>query len=252
MPKDLYQITQSFKPKGRMPIFFVKLYMYQMLRALAYIHSRGICHRDIKPHNILVNPETCELKLCDYGSAKILVADEANIAYICSRYYRAPELIFNATYYWMYIDIWSAGCVMAELLLGRPIFTGENGPGQLIEIFKVLGTPTGSQIAAMNPSYKNDIKLPQFSPTPWSKIFPNVAPEALELLSQLLVYEPQGRINPLKACAHPFFDELRQPNVTLPNGNPLPDLFNFSPDEIAILGSMNLHHVLVPPHHIHP
>lgn len=71
----------------------------QLLRSLAYIHSVGICHRDIKPQNLLLNPATGILKLCDFGSAKILVAGEPNVSYICSRYYRAPELIFGATNY---------------------------------------------------------------------------------------------------------------------------------------------------------
>lgn len=82
-----------------MPMLQIKLYMYQLLRSLGYIHCVGICHRDIKPQNLLLNPATGVLKLCDFGSAKILVAGEPNVSYICSRYYRAPELIFGATNY---------------------------------------------------------------------------------------------------------------------------------------------------------
>lgn len=77
----------------------VKLYIYQLFRSLAYIHSQGICHRDIKPQNLLLDPATGILKLCDFGSAKILIENEPNVSYICSRYYRAPELIFGATNY---------------------------------------------------------------------------------------------------------------------------------------------------------
>ena len=82
-----------------MPMLYIKLYMYQLFRSLAYIHSLGICHRDIKPQNLLLDPTTGVLKLCDFGSAKILVHGEPNVSYICSRYYRAPELIFGATNY---------------------------------------------------------------------------------------------------------------------------------------------------------
>ena len=82
-----------------MPMLEVKLYIYQLFRSLAYIHSQGICHRDIKPQNLLLDPNTGILKLCDFGSAKILIENEPNVSYICSRYYRAPELIFGATNY---------------------------------------------------------------------------------------------------------------------------------------------------------
>ena len=82
-----------------MPILYVKLYAYQLCRSLAYIHGLGICHRDIKPQNLLIDHERGILKLCDFGSAKILKSGEPNVSYICSRYYRAPELIFGATFY---------------------------------------------------------------------------------------------------------------------------------------------------------
>jgi glycogen synthase kinase 3 beta len=100
VPETVYRASRHYaKLKQQMPMLQIKLYMYQLLRSLAYIHSVGICHRDIKPQNLLLNPATGVLKLCDFGSAKILVAGEPNVSYICSRYYRAPELIFGATNY---------------------------------------------------------------------------------------------------------------------------------------------------------
>jgi serine/threonine protein kinase len=100
VPETVYRASRHYaKLKQPMPMLQIKLYMYQLLRSLAYIHSVGICHRDIKPQNLLLNPATGVLKLCDFGSAKILVVGEPNVSYICSRYYRAPELIFGATNY---------------------------------------------------------------------------------------------------------------------------------------------------------
>lgn len=158
VPETVYRASRHYaKLKQTMPMHYIKLYMYQLLRSLAYIHSVGICHRDIKPQNLLLNPPTGVLKLCDFGSAKILIEGEPNVSYICSRYYRAPELIFGATNYTTNIgtlllplspglslvskepvtypsllvsyeiDVWSAGCVMAELMLGQPLFPGESG-----------------------------------------------------------------------------------------------------------------------------
>ncbi len=92
---------------------------------------------DIKPHNLLVDPVRQVLKLCDFGSAKAFIKGEPNVAYICSRFYRAPELIFGATDYNVAIDVWSQGCVFAELLIGSPIFPGSSGIDQLVEIIKV-------------------------------------------------------------------------------------------------------------------
>ncbi|KAG5396717.1 hypothetical protein IGI04_018531 [Brassica rapa subsp. trilocularis] len=143
--------------------------LYRIFRGLAYIHTApGVCHRDLKPQNLLVRTLILSLisvKLCDFGSAKILVKGEANISYICSRYYRAPDLIFGATEYTSSIDIWSAGCVLAELLLGQPLFPGENSVDQLVEIIKVLGTPTREEIRCMNPNY-TDFRFPQIKAHP--------------------------------------------------------------------------------------
>jgi glycogen synthase kinase 3 beta len=105
----------------------------------------------------------------DFPSAKILVAGEPNVSYICSRYYRAPELIFGATNYTISIDIWSTGCVMAELMLSQPLFPGESGIDQLVEIIKVLGTPSKEQLVSMNPNY-TEHRFPQIKPHPFSKV----------------------------------------------------------------------------------
>ncbi|KAJ8541915.1 hypothetical protein K7X08_016781 [Anisodus acutangulus] len=233
--ETVYRVSRHYNRVNHdMPIIYVQLYTYQLCRALNYMHNViGVCHRDIKPQNLLVNPHTHQLKICDFGSAKMLVPGEPNIAYICSRYYRAPELIFGATEYTTAIDMWSAGCVFAELLLGQPLFPGESGVDQLVEIIKILGTPTREEIRCMNPNY-TEFKFPQIKAHPWHKIFHRrIPPEAVDLASRLLQYSPTLRCNALEACAHPFFDALREPNACLPNGRPLPPLFNFTPQELS-------------------
>ena len=253
VPQTVYSMSRQYaKAKKAFPTLFMKLYTYQLCRSLAYIHSLGICHRDIKPQNLLVNPETHMLKLCDFGrcvcvmipvgelldweslptrllarhSAKILVKGEPNVSYICSRYYRAPELIFGATDYTCCIDTWSAGCVLAELLLGVPLFPGESGVDQLVEIIKVLGTPTLEEIQKMNQNY-SEYKFPQVKPHPWSKVFrPRTPSDAIDLVSKFLRYAPESRLTPLEGCAMPLFDELRDQNLKLPNNLPPPPLFD--------------------------
>ncbi|OWK05804.1 GSK3B, partial [Cervus elaphus hippelaphus] len=174
VPETVYRVARHYsRAKQTLPVIYVKLYMYQLFRSLAYIHSFGICHRDIKPQNLLLDPDTAVLKLCDFGSAKQLVRGEPNVSYICSRYYRAPELIFGATDY-----------------------TSSIGTGHFTSGVRVFR--------------------------------PRTPPEAIALCSRLLEYTPTARLTPLEACAHSFFDELRDPNVKLPNGRDTPALFNFT------------------------
>uniref|UniRef100_A0A673X5N6 Glycogen synthase kinase-3 beta n=1 Tax=Salmo trutta TaxID=8032 RepID=A0A673X5N6_SALTR len=229
VPETVYRVARHYsRAKQTLPIVYVKLYMYQLFRSLAYIHSFGICHRDIKPQNLLLDPETAVLKLCDFGRAGMLITTSSCL---CS----APST-----------DVWSAGCVLAELLLGQPIFPGDSGVDQLVEIIKVLGTPTREQIREMNPNY-TEFKFPQIKAHPWTKVFrPRTPPEAIALCSRLLEYTPTSRLTPLEACAHCFFDELRDPNVKLPNGREKPSLFNFTTQELS--SNPSLANILIPAH----
>ncbi len=143
------------------------------------------------------------------------------------------------------VDIWSTGCVMAELMLGQPLFPGESGIDQLVEIIKVLGTPSREQIKTMNPNYMEH-KFPQIKPHPFSKVRhrcyfwyvgmltvsqvfrPRTAPEAIDLVSKLLEYTPEVRLSAVEAMVHPFFDELRAEGAKMPNGKEFPPLFDFT------------------------
>ncbi|ETW38727.1 CMGC/GSK protein kinase [Plasmodium falciparum Tanzania (2000708)] len=239
IPQTVHKYMKYYSRNNQaLPMFLVKLYSYQLCRALSYIHSKFICHRDLKPQNLLIDPRTHTLKLCDFGSAKNLLAGQRSVSYICSRFYRAPELMLGSTNYTTHIDLWSLGCIIAEMILGYPIFSGQSSVDQLVRIIQVLGTPTEDQLKEMNPNYA-DIKFPD--------VFPKGTPdEAINLITQFLKYEPLKRLNPIEALADPFFDELRDPCIKLPKYvDKLPELFNFCKEEIQEM-SMECRRKIIP------
>lgn len=136
-----YNLHQTIKKKILNPTL-IKIYMFQILKGLNYLATLSIAHRDMKPQNVLVDVSKNKAVICDFGSAKQLVKGEPNLAYICSRCYRAPELIFGATDYTHQIDMWSTGCILVEMINGNPPFLGDSQIDQLIEIIKILGTPS--------------------------------------------------------------------------------------------------------------
>ncbi|EUT92299.1 CMGC/GSK protein kinase [Plasmodium falciparum Santa Lucia] len=217
IPQTVHKYMKYYSRNNQaLPMFLVKLYSYQLCRALSYIHSKFICHRDLKPQNLLIDPRTHTLKLCDFGSAKNLLAGQRSVSYICSRFYRAPELMLGSTNYTTHIDLWS------------------------------LGTPTEDQLKEMNPNYA-DIKFPDVKSKDLRKVFPKGTPdEAINLITQFLKYEPLKRLNPIEALADPFFDELRDPCIKLPKYiDKLPELFNFCKEEIQEM-SMECRRKIIP------
>mmetsp|Transcript_23656 Transcript_23656/g.50494 ORF Transcript_23656/g.50494 Transcript_23656/m.50494 type:complete len:343 (+) Transcript_23656:102-1130(+) len=157
---NLLRIIRHCRQLGRwLNVIDVSLYMHQLLRGLGVLQREAIVHRDLKPANLLVDSSTKILKICDFGTAKQLEPKREdgrgsdNRPYICSRYYRAPELILSAPHYGTAVDLWSAGCILAELLINQPLFTGEDGVSQLVAIMEILGTPSRHELYAMNPHY---------------------------------------------------------------------------------------------------
>ena len=209
IPETLYKLIKSKKKQAvtqETHELFANL-LWQMLRGLGYLHLLGVCHRDIKPQNVLYDPSSNTIQLCDFGSAKCLMPSEPNVAYICSRYYRAPELIFGAQYYTTQIDVWSLGCCFAEMYLGHPIFPGESGVDQLVEIIKVLGSPSPQDVLAMNAQY-TEHKFPAIQPHPLHKLVKMSNSNGIELLQKMLVYDPNKRYQAYECLTHPYFESV--------------------------------------------
>eukprot|EP00929_Paragymnodinium_shiwhaense_P000554 TRINITY_DN10079_c0_g1_i3.p1 TRINITY_DN10079_c0_g1~~TRINITY_DN10079_c0_g1_i3.p1 ORF type:complete len:521 (+),score=107.30 TRINITY_DN10079_c0_g1_i3:111-1673(+) len=236
VPETVYCVMKRFIKHGmQVPRILIQLYTYQASRALAHLHASGFIHRDIKPQNLLVDATKGHvLKLCDFGSAARDGRGRPSlVAYICSRYYRAPELVFGSTHYGAPVDLWSLGCVLGEMLRGRPIFPGENGVDQMVEIVKVLGSPTQAEVVSMNPQFLG-FKFPGIPRRSWDTVFrKGTDQDALSLLTAFLAYNPEQRIRPLEACLHAYFDELREEKTRCPDGQALPaDLYNFTNREL--------------------
>ncbi|XP_045318915.1 mitogen-activated protein kinase 12 isoform X3 [Leopardus geoffroyi] len=186
----------------------IQFLVYQMLKGLKYIHAAGIIHRDLKPGNLAVN-EDCELKILDFGLAR--QADSEMTGYVVTRWYRAPEVILNWMHYTQTVDIWSAGCIMAEMITGKTLFKGSDHLDQLKEIMKVTGTPPDEFVQRLQSAEaKNYMKgLPELEKKDFASILTNASPLAVNLLEKMLVLDAERRVTAAEALTHPYFESLQ-------------------------------------------
>jgi glycogen synthase kinase 3 beta len=224
MPESLRRLIRTAHDMHNpLPPILVKLFSYQLLAGLAHVHSLGIAHRDIKTDNCLVDPRAGRLKIIDFGSAKVLREGGPSASYIASRIYRAPELLLDTTHYDGKIDIWAAGCVIAEILLDAiPMFQGSSNADQMVQIMRVLGNPTREDDAA----FEHPLPFPQVEKICSLEIaLPlSVDPDLLAMLKAIFVYNPHKRPTAEQLMRSPYFAELFQPGTKLPSGVPLPEL----------------------------
>jgi len=193
----------------------IQLFIYQILRGLKYIHSAGVLHRDLKPTNILLN-RNCDLKICDFGcgrsSGKNLSGRTLKMTLlenVATRWYRAPEGLVGCSDYTSAVDVWSTGCILAELLGREVLFRAEDNNKQLEIVLNVLGTPSSEELEKLEPKYRE--VLQRYSGVPsqsLSQRFRTASPEAIDLLEKMLRLDPMGRITVTEALSHPYLISL--------------------------------------------
>lgn len=210
----------------------VQFLVYQILRGLKYVHSAGIVHRDLKPSNIAVN-EDCELRILDFGLAR--ATDHEMTGYVATRYWRAPEIMLNWMHYGKEVDLWSVGCIMAELLTGQVLFPGTDHIDQLTRILQIVGTPDKKFLSKITSETARTYieSMPHYPRKEFSSFFVGANPKAVNLMEELLVMDPDRRYSAEEALAHPYFT-----NYADPEDEPTAPLFDdsFEKEELDAKG----------------
>jgi len=208
MDSDLYKLLKN----QRLSNDHICYFLYQILRGLKYIHSANVLHRDLKPSNLLLNT-TCDLKICDFGLARVADPEHDHTGflteYVATRWYRAPEIMLNSRGYTKSIDIWSVGCILSEMLSNRPIFPGRHYLDQLNHILGILGSPSNDDLnSIINEKARRYLRSLSYKPKiPWTRLYPNAHPQALDLLERMLTFNPNNRITVEDALAHPYLEQ---------------------------------------------
>ncbi|KAI8980431.1 protein serine/threonine kinase [Pilobolus umbonatus] len=206
LDSDLKKFLDSYG--GDIDVITIKQLMYQLLKGIAFCHAHRVLHRDLKPQNLLINKRG-ELKLGDFGLARAYGIPVRSYSHeVVTLWYRAPDVLMGSRQYSTSIDLWSAGCIFAEMASGRPLFPGNSISDQLQKIFKVLGTPTEEiwPKVSLLPEYKRDFEV--FPSTALETLLPKLDSWGIDLLKRLLEYPPEKRITASDALQHRYFDDI--------------------------------------------
>ncbi|KAL2016283.1 hypothetical protein VTK56DRAFT_3911 [Thermocarpiscus australiensis] len=208
MDGDLKKYMDTQGERGALKPMVIKSFMYQLLKGIDFCHQNRVLHRDLKPQNLLINSKG-QLKLGDFGLARafgIPVNTFSNE--VVTLWYRAPDVLLGSRTYNTSIDIWSAGCIMAEMFSGRPLFPGTTNEDQIIRIFRIMGTPTERTWPGLSqfPEYKTTWQM--YATQPLSSILPQIDPLGIDLLQRMLQLRPELRITAAEALNHQWFHDL--------------------------------------------
>jgi renal tumor antigen len=205
MDLNLYELVKD--RKTYLPQSKVKYYMYQLFKAVDALHKKGIFHRDIKPENILISGDL--VKLADLGSCRGMFGEHPYTEYISTRWYRSPECLMTDGYYDQKMDIWGAGCVMFEILTLVPLFPGKNELDMIHRIHNIIGTPPQKVLDRFKSHASHlDFNFPQKTGTGIEKMLPHCSADCIDLLKQLLTYDPDKRITAEQVLQHDYFREF--------------------------------------------
>lgn len=207
-------LTQIIKSGQALTEHHQQFFVYQMLRGLKYMHSAGIIHRDLKPRNLLVN-SNCDLKICDFGLARanipyLLTKTAQMTDYMTTRWYRAPEIILSQRVYDGKVDVWSVGCILAELITRKPLMPAKSEQEQMQKINDLIGNADTSLINKIEDEKNKEfmLGLPKRKGQDLNALFSNASANAVDLIRKMLIFDPDKRISVEEALAHPFLEKL--------------------------------------------
>jgi len=231
--RDLKKYMDAHGERGALDPVTVRSFMYQLLKGTAFCHENRVLHRDLKPQNLLINKKG-ELKIGDFGLARAFGVPVNTFSNeVVTLWYRAPDVLLGSRTYSTSIDVWSCGCIFAEMISGVPLFRGRDNQDQLLHIMRIIGSPddrTLRKIAADSPEIVIK-QFPRYPKVPFAQVLPKASPQALDLLERLLQFDPSKRITAAEALSHPYFTTALNSNPSPygvpPAGSMPPPAFNY-------------------------